>query len=93
VTYFALQYEVVPDYLERRQPLRPVHLALAKRFQAEGKLVLAGAFDPPDGALLVFRAERREEVEAFVKEDPYVAQGLVTRWTVKAWTVVVGGQL
>lgn len=91
MNHFALQYEVVPDYLERRQPLRPEHLALAKRFQAEGKLLLAGAYDPPDGALLVFRAERREDVEAFVKADPYVAHGLVTRWTVKAWTVVVGG--
>ncbi len=88
--YFALFYDVVPDYLQRRQPLRAAHLALAQRFAAEGKLLLGGAFDPPEGALLVFRADSAADVEAFVREDPYVANGVVTRWRVKPWTVVVG---
>lgn len=89
--YFALLYDVVGDYVRRRQPFRAEHLALAQRFHDEGKLLLAGAFDPADGALLVFRAERAEKVEAFVREDPYVRNGLVTSWRVKAWKVVVGG--
>jgi uncharacterized protein len=89
--YFALLYEVVPDYLQRRQPLRAEHLALAERFRGEGKLLLAGAFDPPEGALLVFRADSAAEVEAFVRSDPYVRHGLVTSWRIRAWTVVVGG--
>jgi uncharacterized protein len=88
--YLALLYDVVDDYVRRRQPFRAEHLALAERFHREGKLLLAGAFDPADGALLVFRAESPAEVEAFVREDPYVREGLVTRWRVKAWTVVVG---
>ena len=89
--YFALFYDVVPDYLERRKPLRPEHLALAQRLHQEGKLVLAGAFAPPDGALLVFRAGAPAEVEAFVQADPYVRTGLVTRWRIRPWTVVIGG--
>jgi uncharacterized protein YciI len=89
--YFALLYEVTPDYLERRKPLRPEHLALAERFRKEGKLLLAGAFDPPDGALLVFRADSPAEVEAFVQADPYARNGLVTRWRIRPWTVVIGG--
>ena len=88
--YFALLYEVVPDYVQRRQAFRAAHLALAERFAKEGKLLLGGAFDPPDGALLVFRAESAAEVEAFVRQDPYVANGLVTSWRVRPWTVVVG---
>ncbi|HEY6100293.1 MAG TPA: YciI-like protein [Anaeromyxobacter sp.] len=88
--YFALLYDVVPGYAERRRPLRAAHLALAGRFAADGKLLLGGAFDPPDGALLVFRAGSAAEVEAFVREDPYVANGLVTAWRVKPWTVVTG---
>ena len=55
-------------------------------------MVLAGAFDPPDGALLVFRAESASEVEAFARADPYVRNGLVTSWRVRPWTVVVGGE-
>lgn len=88
--YFALLYDVVPDYVQRRQAFRAAHLAVAERFGTEGKLLLAGAFDPPDGALLVFQAGSAAEVEAFVREDPYVANGLVTRWRVRPWTVVAG---
>ena len=29
-------------------------------------------------------------VERFAAEDPYVKGGLVTNWTVRAWTTVVG---
>lgn len=90
--YFALLYDAADDYVRRRQPYRAEHLALAERFHREGKLVLAGAFDPADGALLVFRCDTPAEVEAFVREDPYVRNGLVRAWRVKAWTVVIGGE-
>jgi uncharacterized protein YciI len=90
--YFALQYDVVDGYVERRAPFRAEHLALAQAELAAGRLVMAGAFDPPDGALLVFRAASAAEVEAFVARDPYVRNGLVTGWRVRAWNVVVGGE-
>jgi len=90
--YFALQYEVVESYVERRKPFRAEHLALAEAERAAGRLVMAGALDPPDGALLVFRAGSAAEVEAFVARDPYVREGLVTAWRVRAWNVVVGGE-
>jgi uncharacterized protein YciI len=88
--YFALLYDVVDGYVQRRQPFRAAHLELAERFAREGKLLLGGALDPPDGALLVFDAASAADVEAFVRQDPYVANGLVTRWRVRPWTVVVG---
>jgi len=90
--HFALFYDYVPDALEKRAPHRAAHLALAKEWLAAGKLLLGGAFDPvSDGALLVFRAESAAEVEAFVRNDPYVLNGVVARWRVKPWTVVIGG--
>ena len=89
--YFALLYETVPDHVERRKPFRAEHLALAEEERRAGRLVLAGAFDPPDGALLVFRGEAPVDVEAFVARDPYVRNGLVTAWRIRPWTVVVGG--
>jgi uncharacterized protein len=89
--YYALTYEAAPDYLERRQAFRNEHLALADAAHREGRLVIAGAFDPPTGALLVFRAESPAEVEEFARRDPYVRNGLVKSWRVQAWKVVVGG--
>jgi hypothetical protein len=55
-------------------------------------MVMGGAVgNPPDGAVLVFRGESADVAEAFARADPYVKQGLVTRWTVKPWTLVAGG--
>ena len=89
--YFALFYEVVDNYIERRAPLRAQHLALAKQSRARGEMILGGAFaDPPDKALLVFRGADRGVAESFAKNDPYVLNGLVKHWEVRAWTVVIG---
>lgn len=90
--YFALSYHVVPDYLERRGQFRDDHLALARAAHDRGELVLGGAYaDPVDGALLVWRCDDRAPIEAFVAADPYVRTGLVTTWTIRPWTVVIGG--
>ncbi len=90
--YFTLSYDYVPDVLEKRTPFRAEHLANAKALHAAGKLVFAGAFDPPtDGALFVFKVDSAAEVEAFVRNDPYVKNGVVTGHRIRPWNVVVGG--
>ncbi len=89
--FYALFYTVADDYLTRRAAFREHHLRLARDAHERGELVLAGALgDPPDGALLVFRAADPAIVEAFATQDPYVTNGLVTSWEVRPWTVVVG---
>ena len=90
--YFLLLYDLVDDYLERRPAFRVEHLALATAARDRGEIVLAGAFaDPADGAALVFKADDAGVVERFAQSDPYVQNGLVTRWRVRPWTVVIGG--
>jgi len=89
--YFLLIYDYVENIVERRAPWRDAHLRLAAEWVDRGELLLGGAFaDPADGAALVFKAEDRARVEAFVRNDPYVANGLVTNWQIREWTVVVG---
>ena len=49
----------------------------------------------PDDRDAGLRSRRRLDddpsvVEAFVGRDPYVANGVVTRWRIRPWTVVVG---
>jgi len=39
----------------------------------------------------VFRAAAPSVVAGFVRHDPYVRNGLVTRWTIRPWVVVIGG--
>jgi uncharacterized protein len=89
--HYLLFYDVVPDYVERRKPLRSQHLALARAAQQRGELVLGGALaNPPDGAVLLFRGDSPEVANAFAEADPYVLNGVVTRWWVREWTTVVG---
>ena len=90
MAFYALFYDTVPDYVTRRAQFRREHLALAERAHREGKLLLAGALEPPDTALLVFRGDGPAVAEAFAQADPYVRNGLVTSWRVREWKVVVG---
>ncbi|MGB0723414.1 MAG: YciI-like protein [Gammaproteobacteria bacterium] len=90
--YFILFYDYVDNMLERRQPYRAEHLALARDYAERSELVMAGAYaDPVDGAALVFRVDEQADVEAFTERDPYVRNGLVTGWRIREWTVVLGG--
>ena len=89
--HWLLLYEYVPDYLERRGEFRPDHFVHAQAHRDRGELVMAGAFaDPADGAVLAFRTDEREVVEAFARDDPYVKNGLVTAWRVRRWVMVMG---
>ncbi len=91
--YFALMYEVVDDFVARRAPFRDEHLRRARESHARGKIVLAGALaDPADAALIIFRCADRSVAEEFARRDPYVSNGLVKKWAVRPWTVVVGPQ-
>jgi uncharacterized protein YciI len=92
MAYFALFYDVVDDFVSRRTAYREEHLRLAREAHRRGEIVLAGALtDPADRALLVFRAVDRSVVEDFARNDPYVTNGLVTRWEIRPWSVVIGG--
>ena len=89
--HYLLFYDVAPDYLERRAQYRSQHLAMAWEAHRRGELILGGALeDPVDGAVLLFSGDSPAVAVAFVERDPYVLNGLVTKWSVRPWTTVVG---
>ncbi len=91
--HYLLIYDLAPDYLARRGQFRTEHLALAWQSQSKGDLVLAGALEEPvDCAILHFQGDSPAAAEAFARADPYVREGLVTRWRVRKWATVVGEQ-
>jgi len=90
MNYYALFYEVVDDFISRRALYREEHLRLVQGANRRGELLLAGALsEPADRALLVFRAADRSVAEDFARNDPYVVNGLVTRWEVRPWANVL----
>jgi len=91
VRYYILFYKTVDNYIERRAPFRGEHLSLVNSFLDADSLVMAGALDdPPDGAVLVFRGDTPDAAEEFVRNDPYVKNGLITELSVRPWNVVTG---
>jgi uncharacterized protein YciI len=89
--HYLLLYDVVPDYLERRAQFRKQHLGYCCEACARGELVLGGAYaEPVDGAVLLLQGDSPGVAERFAQSDPFVVNGLVTRWRVRPWTTVVG---
>src|SRR5213083_297512 len=89
--HYLLFYDVAAYYLERRPKFRAEHLALVRAAHGRDELVMAGALaEPADGAVLVFRGDFPTAREAFAAADPYVRNGLVTRWRVRQWATVIG---
>ena len=89
--YYALFYHVVDGFVERRMPFREAHLSHARHAAQRGELALGGALaEPADTALIVFRGDSPDAAKAFAEKDPYVRNGLVQRWEIRPWNVVVG---
>jgi uncharacterized protein len=89
--HYLLLYDLAPDYMERRGPLRRAHFDHAQSAIERGELLLGGALaNPADMAVLLFAGASPDAATKFAENDPYVRSGLVTNWRVREWTTVVG---
>ena len=52
------------------------HVAFLKKHYAAGTFVASGRKVPRDGGIILALGQSRAQVEAIVKEDPFVALGL-----------------
>lgn len=91
MNFYILKYKPIPTYLEERGKYRDEHLKLATAASENGSLVLGGALeDPADEAFLIFKGTSEEIAKTFAKNDPYVKNGLIEKWEVRKWKVVIG---
>ena len=82
-----------PGSLAKRVEARPAHVERLKALNEAGRLVLAGphpAIDAADpgpagfsGSLIVAEFASREAAIAWAAEDPYAAEGVYAKITVK----------
>ena len=67
------------------------NLQLGGAWGIDGEKDSAGAENKEvDGACVVFKGMTSDEILAFVKEDPYFVNGLISGYRIRPWTVVVG---
>lgn len=75
------------DVQERAAQELQQHIARSKQLHAEGKLLMSGAFmDHPEEPVTTMGVlVSREDAEAYMREDPFVVNGMVRRWYVREW--------
>ena len=70
-----------PETQRRRTEARPHHLAHAAKLQEQGHLLIGGAVfaddgETPAGSAAVARFDTREQLEAWLRNDPYTLAGV-----------------
>ncbi|WP_151084155.1 YciI family protein [Nocardioides cynanchi] len=83
---FAVQLSFSDD--PARLDHRPAHRERLAELAADGRLLAAGPWSDESGALLVFLADDRAEVDAIIAADPYYAAPGVEVAGVHEWNPV-----
>jgi uncharacterized protein YciI len=85
---YVMFYQTGPDGLEKATIHFPAHHARLVEFHARGVLLMAGPLvNPTDGAMGIFTS--REAAEEFIRDDPFVLNGVVASWTIHEWNEVL----
>ncbi len=87
--HHLLLYVYPDDMAERRGPYRDEHLRRIRVEKDAGRIAMAGAIgDPINGGAMAWTGATVDEIEAFVKGDPYLAAGLILSYRIEPWTLV-----
>jgi uncharacterized protein YciI len=89
VTKYVLFYDSADDVASRAPAHYPAHKARLDAFHERGVLLMVGTFGNPqdEGSMAVFTS--REAAEEFVKEDPFVLNGVVRAWHIREWNEIL----
>lgn len=74
---FVIELIYKAELSEIDAAMRP-HVAYLKKHYAAGRFLVSGRKVPRDGGIILALADSREDLEAIVKEDPFVTRGLAS---------------
>jgi uncharacterized protein len=87
-TKFVMFYETDMEKLPLARVHGAAHRARLAEFHKKGTLLMAGPFlTPSDGALGIFTS--REAADEFIKDDPFVLNGIIKSHRVAEWIEVL----
>ena len=91
VVRYVLLYTSADDLLAKAPAHLPAHKARLDAFHADGTLLMVGTFGDPraEDSMAIFTT--REAAEEFVAGDPFVLNGVVQRWELRAWDEILAG--
>ena len=85
---FAANIEYIQDKTKIAE-IRPIHRQYLTSLKDAGKLAASGPFLDDSGALIIYEANTKEEAEAILQGDPFHANGIFVRWTIRPWNPVI----
>lgn len=86
-TRYLIFYQVAEGSQAGAREHFPAHQARYQEFMRRGVLLAVGPFTDGDGgAMGVFTS--REAAEEFVRDDPFVINGVVSKWHIREWREV-----
>lgn len=82
---YVLFYESADNVAAKARSQFPAHQARWAEFAAKGTLLGIGTFGRPqeEGSMAIFAT--REAAEEFANGDPFVLNGVVSRWEIREW--------
>jgi uncharacterized protein YciI len=80
----VILYEPSGASMDAVMAVFPRHKLLIDEFAARGEVLGIGAFAGREGAMGIFKD--RAAAEAFVARDPFVLEGLTTKYAIRDWT-------
>ena len=91
MTIFAVTYRYTDD-VATRDNQRTQHRDYLRGLAVQGRLLVSGPYGPNDdaGALLLFSAESRSQVEALIRDDPFTVHGVIAETGTAEWEPVIG---
>jgi len=91
VAVFVTSCKSMEEVKSRHGATIAAHLARSNELHKQGTLLMAGAFldnpEEPVSTMGIFPT--REAAEEFAKGDPFVLNGLVTKWHIREWANIL----
>lgn len=86
MTYVIHAYDY-PNSLHKRMATRTAHLDYVRQLKASGQFVLGGALlddaGQMIGSMLILTLETDEQLQEYLRTDPYIVQGIWEKIDVK----------
>ncbi|NBR06974.1 MAG: hypothetical protein EBT92_14590 [Planctomycetes bacterium] len=88
---FAAIIKYISD-TEKIQSVRPLHRAYLTSLLNQGNIVATGPFTDGFGALIIYEAPDHATAESFIKNDPFMKDGIFISWDLHPWNCVMANR-
>jgi uncharacterized protein YciI len=91
VAFFVIASSTIDEVKAKAPEALAAHLQRSQELHAQGKLLMAGALldSGEEGFTTMGVFLTREAAEAYAVADPFVQNGMVTRWYIRTWANIL----